>query len=170
MIETLKHILKKYAYCYAYHQKIGIKGKERNVAFVENNFKGALNIFTTHNEDGIISKLIADLNITEGFFIDIGSHDCINSNCANLAFHFNWSGIFIDADKKILQRGEYIYTNYFKANKKRFQFINQFVEREKINNQLAEATAGVIVDSISLDTKDNDYHGTQILVLLRKLL
>jgi hypothetical protein len=158
MIETLKHILKKYAYRYAYHQKIGTKGEERNVAFVENNFKGALNIFTTHNEDGIISKLITNLNITEGFFVDIGSHDCINSNCANLAFHFNWSGIFIDADKKILQRGEYTYTNYFKANKNRFQFFNQFVEQEKINNQLAEATAGKAVDLMSIDIDGNDYH------------
>jgi hypothetical protein len=158
MIETLKHILKKYAYRYAYYKKIGNTGKERNVAFVENNFKGALNIFTTHNEDGIISKIVADLHIENGFFIDIGSHDCINSNCANLAFHFNWSGIFIDADEKILQRGEYIYTNYFKANKNRFQFFNQFVEREKINNQLAEPTAGVAVDLMSIDIEGNDYH------------
>jgi hypothetical protein len=42
--------------------------------------------------------------------------------------------------------------------------------KEKLIPNLPEVTAGVIVDSISLDTKDNDYHGTQILVLLQKLL
>ena len=76
--------------------------------------KQQLNIFTKANEDGILLNIFTKIGTTNKLFIDIGSNDCINSNCANLAFHHNWSGTFIDGNYKILNRGKYIYQKYFK--------------------------------------------------------
>ena len=51
--------------------------------------KQQLNIFTKANEDGILLNIFTKIGTTNKLFIDIGSNDCINSNCANLAFHHN---------------------------------------------------------------------------------
>ena len=54
-----------------------------------NNPNFNLRVFSSLEEDGIILQIIAALNIKQGYFLDIGSNDCINSNCANLVFNLN---------------------------------------------------------------------------------
>jgi hypothetical protein len=48
--------------------------------------------FSQFEEDGIILFIMAALGISEGVFLDIGSGDGVNSNCANLALNFSWRG------------------------------------------------------------------------------
>ena len=125
-----------------------------------------LKLFSNRNEDGIILKLITALNINNGFFIDIGSNDCINSNCANLAFNFNWNGVFIDADKSLLKIGERNY-KLFKSDSK-FKFVEAFLYPENINEiVLNNIDKNTEVDFASIDIDGNDFAIWQALDCVR---
>ena len=116
-----------------------------------------LNVFTTAGEDGILLNIFAKTGTTNKIFVDIGSNDCINSNCANLAFHHNWKGIFIDGNKNILQRGKYIYTKYFGNDAKLFSFVQAIVTVNNINEILSNALSQKEIDLLSIDLDGNDY-------------
>ena len=120
--------------------------------------KQQLNIFTKANEDGILLNIFTKIGTTNKLFIDIGSNDCINSNCANLAFHHNWSGTFIDGNYKILNRGKYIYYHFFKQNVNRFSFNQAIVTTENINSILAATTYPKQIDLLCIVLDGNDYH------------
>ena len=119
--------------------------------------KERLNIFTTADEDGILLNIFVKTGTTNKIFVDIGSNDCINSNCANLAFHHNWKGIFIDGNKNILQRGKYIYTKHFDNNTNLFSFVQAIVTVNNINEILSNALSQKEVDLLSIDLDGNDY-------------
>lgn len=141
------------------------KRKIQNIdADALNNFK----LFSNRNEDGVILRLVNTLKIKEGFFIDIGSNDCINSNCANLVFNLNWSGIFIDADEKLLKIGKRNYT-LFKKNKN-VEFIKSFVTKENINKLVADSVGQKEIDFISIDIDGNDFEIWEALNLNPKIV
>src|SRR5262249_23579960 len=54
--------------------------------------------FSQFEEDGLILFIMAALGIQQGVFLDLGSADGVNSNCANLALNFGWRGTFIDGN------------------------------------------------------------------------
>ena len=123
---------------------------------IPTNPNNELQLFSNLNEDGIILWVVATLGIKKGYFVDIGSNDCINSNCANLAFNFNWDGIFIDSDEKLLQIGKRNYKRFGKLKKNDLQFVCSFITPENINN-LLEKTVKAEVDFLSIDIDGNDY-------------
>ena len=61
------------------------------------------NKYSQRGHDGIIEKIMKELSIENGFFIEFGGWDGIYlSNCRNL-FECGWNGCFIEADKKNIQ-------------------------------------------------------------------
>jgi hypothetical protein len=112
-------------------------------------------IFSNREEDGIILKILAALNIKKGYFIDIGSNDCINSNCANLVFNFNWHGLFIDADDKLLNIGKRNYRMFGKAGNVRFTC--SMLTPGNINDIILSASSTHEVDFMSIDIDGDDY-------------
>ena len=112
-------------------------------------------IFSNKEEDGIIIRLLASLNVSKGYFLDIGSNDCINSNCANLAFNFDWSGVFVDASKKLLRIGERNYRFFVK--KQDLKFVNAFVYPENINEIVKDKVSTLDIDFMNIDIDGNDY-------------
>lgn len=164
MLQQLKHLSKKYLWSIVFRNKIG-----NNAIHLNKNFVSALdntptfsnqqlNIFTIANEDGILLNIFTKIGITNKYFIDIGSNDCINSNCANLAFHYNWSGLFIDGNSKILNRGKYIYQKHFKETADKFKFIQAVVTTQNINSVLANNNCPAVPDLLCIDLDGNDYH------------
>ncbi|MEZ5047375.1 MAG: hypothetical protein R2831_10330 [Chitinophagaceae bacterium] len=113
-----------------------------------------LKIFSTRNEDDIIVRIIASLNIAQGTFLDLGSNDCINSNCANLVFNFDWKGYFVDADQKLLAIGQ---KNYQLKGKNNVSFIESFIEPENINELLKKNLHETNIDFMNIDIDGNDY-------------
>lgn len=136
---------------YIYWRKMDLQKLQNLDAITLKNLK----LFSNRNEDGIILKLIKALNIQNGFFVDIGSNDCVNSNCANLAFNLNWKGVFIDADEKLLKIGQRNYTFFNKT--KNLQFIKSFVTKENINKLVSDNIGGKQIDFVSIDIDGNDY-------------
>ena len=49
-------------------------------------------VFSQFEEDGKILFILAVIGIRHSSFIEIGSDDGLNSNCANLALNFGWHG------------------------------------------------------------------------------
>ena len=163
MLYKIKIFLKRYFWNIVFFNKIFGVAKKKNAAyllqinFFENSNK-QLNIFTNSGEDGILLNIINKVECINKTFVDIGSNDCINSNCANLAFHHQWKGVFIEGDQKTLERGNYIYTKYFKENIKLFSFVNAIVEPDNINTIIRSAINNEEVDLLSIDLDGNDYH------------
>lgn len=114
-----------------------------------------LRVFSNHEEDGIILYLLARLQIREGYFVDLGSNDCINSNCANLVFTFHWKGLFIDANAALLRIGERNYRFFGKG--RGLQFVRAFLEETTVEALLKQHLQGREVDFMSLDIDGNDY-------------
>jgi hypothetical protein len=114
----------------------------------------SIKLFSNQDEDGIILWLAARIGCKQGFFVDIGSNDCVNSNCANLALNFNWSGVFVDAELPLLQIGRRLYSRYGLSGS--LKFVHQFVSEENIDD-LLKSWAPADVDFMNIDIDGNDY-------------
>ena len=164
MHQQLKYFIKKYLWSFVFRKKIYKDAVVKNSHFSKqlnttSSFSiQQLNIFTKANEDGILLNIFTKIGTTNKLFIDIGSNDCINSNCANLAFHHNWSGTFIDGNSKILNRGKYIYQKYFKQKSNQFSFIQATVTKQNINEILSTTSYTKQIDLLCIDLDGNDYH------------
>lgn len=163
MLYYLKHFIKKYLWYFVFRNKIYGRGITANADFIkEVNSAGfnnkELNVFTIANEDGIILNIFSSTGTANRRFADIGSNDCINSNCANLAFHHNWSGVFIDGSKKAWERGKYIYTKHFRDSVNKFSFINAVITTDNVNDILRSEFFSSETDLLCIDLDGNDYH------------
>lgn len=162
-MKLLKHLIKKYLWRWVFYRKIFNPAISQNRDFVVSLDRSALfskeklNIFTTADEDGILLNIFEKTGSGSKLFVDIGSNDCINSNCANLAFHHAWTGIFIDGNKNILERGRYIYRKYFKDNFNRFDFVHAIVTPGNVDDLLKKNIPGKEICLLSIDLDGNDY-------------
>lgn len=158
-MDLLKHLIKKYLWKLVFYDKIYGDARAQNKIYLskldETVFfsKEKLNIFTFADEDGILLNIFKKIGATDKTFVDIGSNDCINSNCANLAFHHDWKGTFIDGNKAVLERGRHIYHKHFADCTKRFSFIHVIVTVNNINGILPQKQT----DLLSIDLDGNDY-------------
>jgi hypothetical protein len=164
MLQQLKHLIKKYLWNIVFRNKIGDNANQCNNDFIATldsspTFsKNHLNIFTIANEDGLLLNIFTKIGTTNQYFIDIGSNDCINSNCANLAFHHQWKGVFIDGNSNILNRGKYIYQKHFKTTANKFAFTQAIVTTQNINSILKSSNCPTEPDLLCIDLDGNDYH------------
>jgi hypothetical protein len=139
-----------------------LSAAERNIKLVK--------VFSSLEEDGIIIWLLAIMGIKKGFFLDIGSNDCINSNCANLAFNFNWDGVFIDADKKLIGIGKRNYKIFGKAKTQQLAFVNSFVYANNVNELIQPLVGAKEVDFMNIDIDSDDYAVWEALQIVKPKL
>jgi len=117
--------------------------------------EAAFDIFTDQGEDGIISYLIQHLREVPRYFVDIGAGDCIRSNCATLAVHFGWRGVFIDRDKEQLSIGKHFYREQVEPGK--ISFVNDSVNPGNVNSLLLAAGVPPDLGLLSIDIDGNDF-------------
>lgn len=127
-------------------------GQKPVVALSEASF----NIFTYHGEDGIIAYLLQKMSNVPKTFVDIGAGDCIKSNCAALAEHFGWSGVFIDKDEKQLGIGKSFYKNRLKQGAK-INFVNAAATGKNVNDIISGSGMKEQIGLLSIDIDGNDY-------------
>lgn len=123
-------------------------------------------VFTYHGEDGIILYLISELKNVPQTFVDIGSGDGIKSNCANLAVHYNWKGVFIDQNEKQLAIGKNFYQRMFRG-KQALSFCQATVTKENINELIRQAGLQGEIGLLSIDIDGNDYWIWQALEIIQ---
>jgi hypothetical protein len=113
--------------------------------------------FSQFEEDGKILFILAVIGIKHERFIEIGSDDGLNSNCANLALNFAWSGLFIDANLRSINRGRYFYKRYPHPFGDKPVFHGGKVNRDNINSIIEQNGYAGEVDVLSIDIDGNDY-------------
>lgn len=114
-------------------------------------------IYSQFEEDGILLYIFAAIGAEYKKFIDIGSGDGINSNCANFAVNFGWNGCFIDGNPQNIKNGKKYYANNSDTWAYPPTFINAFIQRENINELISDHGFAGGVDLISIDIDGNDY-------------
>jgi hypothetical protein len=113
--------------------------------------------FSQFEEDGIILFIMAALNIPQGVFLDLGSADGVNSNCANLALNFGWRGFFFDGNESNIAKGRTFYESHPDTWVYPPVFVCAMINRENINQLLTEASVPPEIDFMSIDIDGNDY-------------
>ena len=116
-----------------------------------------LRVFSQFEEDGILLYLFAAIGTSNRVFVDIGSGNGINSNCANLAINFGWHGLFIDGSEDNIQQGREYYSHHRDTYAYPPKFVQAIVQREDINEIIANAGFRGEVDLLSIDIDGNDY-------------
>jgi len=114
-------------------------------------------IFSSLEEDGLLFYIISCLGIKNGRFVDIGSNDCINSNCANLAFNIGWSGLFIDGDERNIRIGKKLYAAHRLTQPYQNNFITAIVTPANVNQLLEQQGFTGEIDFLSIDIDGDDY-------------
>lgn len=114
-------------------------------------------VYSQFEEDGLLLYIFAAIGVEHKTFIDIGSGDGINSNCANFAVNFGWNGLFIDGNPANIEKGK----KYYASNPDTWvyppTFVNAFIHRENINALIQNSGFAQGVDLVSIDIDGNDY-------------
>ncbi len=113
--------------------------------------------FSQFEEDGKLLFIFSVLGMDNKTFVEIGSDDGVNSNCANLAFNFGWHGIFIDGNEKGIERGRKFYSQYPTPFNYPPKFVCAKVKRENINELISGEGLRGEIGLLSIDIDGNDY-------------
>jgi hypothetical protein len=163
-MQALKYWIKRNFAGWIYGRKKNPARKRKMIAWLQQfNTRPAaslsdasFDIFTYHGEDGIISYLLQQLSNVPSIFVDIGAGNCIIGNCAALAQHFSWSGVFIDKDDKQLSTGKGFYKEQI-ASGTNFRFIAATVTMENVNALIKGSGVSENIGILSIDIDGNDY-------------
>lgn len=114
-------------------------------------------VFSQFEEDGILLYIFAAIGMEYKTFIDLGSGDGINSNCANFAVNFGWRGLFIDGNHANIEKGK----KYYSGNPDTVlfppTFVQAIIQRENINELIRDHGFSGGIDLMSIDIDGNDY-------------
>jgi hypothetical protein len=114
-------------------------------------------VFSQFEEDGMLLFLFSIIGMKNRQFIEIGSNDGVNSNCANLFFNFGWYGLFIDYDFWSIKRGRRFYNRYPNPWQYKPRFAHAKITRENINQIISENGLKGEIGLLSIDIDGNDY-------------
>lgn len=110
-------------------------------------------VFSQFGDDGIIQWLIHCLDIPSETFIEFGVEDYRESNTRFLMMQDNWSGLIMDGSVDNVKRIES--STYYWRHELQAKAV--FVDRENINELIAEAGFEKDVGILHIDIDGNDY-------------
>ena len=165
----VKHYLKKYLKYYKVREKLSEKETVKQQEFVRkiqheqrspqlssiatNGFKN----FSQFEEDGLLLYIFALLNFNKKTFVEFGADDGINSNAANLHFHHDFTGIFLDGNPKAIERGVHFYKNHGNPKVNNPVFLEAMITAENINELISNGGLQGEIGLLSIDIDGNDY-------------
>ncbi len=114
-------------------------------------------VFSQFEEDGKLLFIFSVLGMPQKTFVEIGSDDGINSNSANLYFHFGWYGLFIDANNESIKRGKDFFSKYPHSWFYPPKFAHAKVTSENINQIIENKGFKGEIGLLSIDIDGNDY-------------
>lgn len=163
-MQSLKRWIKKYFGGWIYSRQQSVARKSTMEDWVSkissqslsNLAEASFDNFTYHGEDGILLYLLSQIKNVPKNFVDIGAGDCIKSNCANLAVHYGWEGLFIEQNDKQLAIGQRFYKRKV-LDGVALKFLPVTVTRENVNSLINNAGVSGEVGLLSVDIDGNDY-------------
>ncbi|WP_296146715.1 hypothetical protein [uncultured Flavobacterium sp.] len=114
-------------------------------------------VFSQFEEDGKLLFIFSVIGMESKIFVDIGSNDGVNSNCANFLINFGWHGLFIDSDASVLEIGKKFYSKYPDPWGFPPKFLCKKVTRENLNESIQNAGFEGEIDLLSIDLDGYDY-------------
>lgn len=169
MIRPLKNWLKKHFYIFKVRDRlspqVGIQQRQLYHQYQDYKVQGQLpglahtgyRVFSQFEEDGKLLYIFSLIGMRHKTFLDIGADDGVNSNCANLYFHFGWNGVFIDGNATAIKRGQRFYAKYPHPFYPSPTFVQGMVKRENINTLVKQGGLSGEIDLLSIDIDGNDY-------------
>ena len=115
--------------------------------------------FSQNGEDGILDVLCKQLNVSNRYFIEIGSSDGMENNTAWLLVAEKYSGIMIEGDSKLAKRASRMVVGHSVGG----ECHNMFVTQENVQELRALAFYDD-PDVFSLDIDGNDYYIAQAIL------
>jgi len=165
----VKHYLKKYLKYFKVRNKLSEQERKRQEEFVARIQKEAsegkltpiakngFQNFSQFEEDGLILYLFALLNTENKTFLEFGADDGINSNAANLHFHHDFTGLFIDGNPKAIERGRHFYKKHGNSKVAAPTFLEAMITAENINDLITKGGLKDTIGFMSIDIDGNDY-------------
>lgn len=114
-------------------------------------------VFSQFEEDGLLLYVFTLLGTENQIFVELGSSDGINSNCANLVINHGWRELFVDADSSSVDRGSQYYAGHPATWAYPPTFVQSLIGRDNVNEVLQDAGFVGEVDLLSIDIDGNDY-------------
>lgn len=136
-----------------FHQYQDLRAQGRLPGLSNTGFR----VFSQFEEDGKLLYIFSLIGMPYKTFLDIGSDDGVNSNCANLYFHFGWNGVFIDGNAAAIKRGQRFYAKYPHPYYPSPTFVPGIVMRENVNQLVQQGGLSGTIDLLSIDIDGNDY-------------
>lgn len=165
----LKHVLKKYLKYFKVKDRLSNKHRLQQADLVKNyqlfQEKNELpelkdtgfKLFSQFEEDGLLLYIFSLLNFPNKTFIEFGADDGINSNSANLYYHHDFKGLFMDGNSKALERGRHFFKKHGNKNIGSPVFKECMINAENINELIIDAGFEGEVGLLSIDIDGNDY-------------
>lgn len=113
--------------------------------------------FSQFDEDGLLLAVFSLIGEGKRIFVEVGSADGINSNCANLAINHGWWGVFVDAEHRLVDQGKRFYSQHPDTKLYPPVFVAAEIGRDSINSVLENAGISGEIDLLSIDIDGNDY-------------
>lgn len=114
-------------------------------------------VYSQTDEDGIILFLFSVIGATNKIFVEIGTGNGVECNCANLAINFGWHGLFIDGDSKAIASGIKFYGSHPDTKIFPPKFLSAMVNSDDINDLISNAGFCGEIDFLSIDIDGMDY-------------
>lgn len=112
-------------------------------------------IFSQNGEDGIIQEICKRLEITNGFFVELGTGDGSENN-TRLLLESNWKGIWIDGESNSCKVAEKNLDKFI--TDQRLKVYNEHIDAENINKVLRQKNISEQIELLSIDLDLNTHH------------
>ncbi len=143
---------------------IGDLLKNKKFQNEKNLVKHGYKIFSQQDEDGIIDEIFKRIGLGNKKFIEMGLETGIECNTANLLFQ-NWSGLWIESDKKNVESIEINYSKFLgsslKVHCEKISTINVNEILSKYSNFVSD------VDLLSIDIGVHTFHVLEMIKVIK---
>lgn len=112
-------------------------------------------VYSQNDEDGIIHEIFERIGCTNKRFIEFGVQDGLESN-THCLLHYGWEGLWIEGDEKYYNLINKKF--YSVIQKGQLKVINEYVNRDNVNELFEENGFIGEIDLLSIDIDGNDYH------------
>lgn len=166
----MKNLLKKYFYKLKIRERfspaVQIQQRQLYLKYLEQKEAGktpnisdtGFRVFSQFEEDGLLLFALTMIGMPTKTFLEIGSDDGINSNCANFYFNFGFHGLFIDGNQTAIERGKRFYSKHPHPWMYQPEFLCSKVNAENINDLVSSKGFSGDIDLMSIDIDGNDYY------------
>lgn len=114
-------------------------------------------VFSQNGEDGLLAYIFSEIGTTNRRFVEFGVEDGRQCNCANLAVHFGWSGLMLEADAADARRARAFYDGLRREDGPAVAVVECLVTVENVNEAIAAGGVTGEIDLLSIDIDGNDY-------------